>query len=181
MSQSDRTANRRKAALLAGALVLVGTLPRFLPHAPNFAPVAAVALFAGVYLPKRWSIVVPLAVMVLSDAVIGFHNLVLFTWGSMAVSAVLGWWVRTRVSPVRVLSAALVGSLQFFLVTNFGVWAMGAYARDGSGLVASYVAGLPFLRNTLLGDLFYSGVLFGSYALVTWAVRRRASTAVIAR
>lgn len=163
----------KPSLLLALALVLIGTLPRFLPHPPNFAPVAAVALFAGAYLPRRWSVVVPLAVMVLSDAVIGFHNLVLFTWGSMAVSALLGWWVRRRQSPGRVCTAALAASAQFFLVTNFGVWAMGAYARDLSGLMASYVAGLPFLRATVLGDLFYAGVLFGAYALVRrWAARR---------
>lgn len=163
----------KPSLLLALALVLIGTLPRFLPHPPNFAPVAAVALFAGAHLPRRWGVVVPLAVMVLSDAVIGFHNLVLFTWGSMAVSALLGWWVRRRQSPGRVLTAALAASAQFFLVTNFGVWVMGAYVRDLSGLMASYVAGLPFLRATVLGDLFYAGVLFGAYALVRrWAARR---------
>jgi hypothetical protein len=161
-------------ALLATALVLIGTLPRFLPHPPNFAPVAAVALFAGAYLPKRWSVVVPLAAMVLSDAVIGFHNLVLFTWGSMALSALLGWWTRRQVSLGRVLAASLAASAQFFLITNFGVWAMGAYARDHSGLVASYLAGLPFLRNTVAGDLFYTGVLFGAYALARRFITVRA-------
>lgn len=155
----------RQYALFATALVCIGTLPRFLPHPPNFAPVAAAALFGGAYLPKRLSVVVPLAVMVLSDAVIGFHNLVLFTWGSMALSSLLGWWIRRQVSLRRVLAATLAASAQFFLITNFGVWAVGAYARDFSGLVASYLAGLPFLRNTVAGDLFYTAALFGAYAL----------------
>lgn len=169
-----KSSTKSSTLSLACILILVGTLPRFLPHAPNFAPVAAVALFAGTYLPKRWSVVVPLSVMVLSDAFIGFHHLVLFTWGSMAISSLLGWWVRRNgVRAARVLGAALAGSVQFFLVTNFAVWAMGAYSRGPSGLLASYTAGLPFFRNTLLGDLFFTGLLFGSYALAkSWAGRR---------
>ncbi len=162
--------------LAVAALVVLAVVARIVPHAPNFAPVAGAALLAGAYLPRRWSLTVPLGAMVVSDAFIGFHNLVLFTWGSMAVSAMLGWWVRRHgVSVGRVALAALAGSAQFFLVTNFAVWAMGVYARDASGLLASYVAGLPFLRNTALGDLFYAGVLFGAVAAVNALARARAT------
>jgi hypothetical protein len=78
-----------------------------------------------------------------------------------------------------VAAATLCGSVSFFLITNFGVWAAGAmYPRTGAGLAACFVAALPFFRETLLGDLAYSAILFGSYA---WLQHRRPALAAAAR
>lgn len=169
------TTTRTTELGIAVTLVLLAIFGRLIPHAPNFAPVAGAALFAGAFLPRRWAIAVPLAAMVLSDAVIGFHNLIAVTWGSMVVSALLGFWVRKRRGATRVTFATLAGSCQFFLLTNFAVWAWGAegaYPHTAAGLGAAYVAGLPFFRSTVAGDLFYAGALFGLYALAKVAVRR---------
>ena len=81
------------------------------------------------------------------------------------MSGLLGLLLRKRRNAGRVGAITILASLQFFVITNFGVWAAGAYARDFSGLAASYAAGLPFLRWTLLGDLFYAASFFGLYAL----------------
>ncbi|MDP2789947.1 MAG: hypothetical protein Q8O51_02355 [bacterium] len=168
-----------------GVLVLLiafAAAARFWPHPANFAPVAAVALFSGVYLSKRASILAPVIAMVISDIFLGMHNLVFFTWGSMALIGIIGWWVKEKKQPGRIVLGALAGSALFFFITNGAVWAIGdgaSYAHNFTGLTQAYVAGLPFLRNTLAGDLVYVGVFFGIAELAfAWERRRvRASAA----
>lgn len=158
-------------------LIAFAAVARFWPHPPNFAPVAAVALFSGVYLGKRASLVAPIAAMVISDAFLGFHNLVFFTWGSMALVGVIGWWVRERKNSRMIVAGALAGSALFFFITNGAVWAFGdgaPYAHNLTGLTQAYIAGLPFLRNTVAGDLFYAGVFFGIAELALAWERSRA-------
>ena len=155
----------------ASILIILGIVGRFAPHPANFTPIAAVALFAGVFLPRRYAIIVPLAAMVISDLIIGLHDLILFTWGSFALVGMIGWWIRTRRSARRIVAGSLGASFLFFLVTNWAVMQFGAmYPHSLEGLMASYAAGLPFFRNMLAGDLFFSGALFGLMAL---AVRAR--------
>lgn len=152
--------------MTACVLVILGIAGRFVPHPANFTPIVAVALFAGVYLPRRYSIIVPLAAMIISDLVIGLHDLVLFTWGSFAIVGLIGWWVKTRRSAAMIAAGSLSASLLFFVVTNWAVMQFGTmYPHSFEGLVASYTAGLPFFRNMLAGDLFFTGVLFGLIAL----------------
>jgi len=150
--------------LAVGIIILFAVILRLVPHPPNIAPIAALALFGGVYLDKRLAIVLPLFVMILSDAFIGFHNTILFVYGSFVLTGLLGLWVRSRKSIVTIGGGALISSLLFFLITNFGVWMQGTlYPKTIDGLWHAYVMGLPFLRNTMMGDLFYAGVLFGGY------------------
>lgn len=142
-------------------LVAFAAVARFLPHPPNFAPVAAVALFSGIYLGKRASLLAPVAAMVISDAFLGFHNLIFFTWGSMALVGVIGWWVRERKSAQMIVAGSLAGSVLFYVITNFGAWLTnhgGLYSFDMTGLTQGFINGLPFLRNTVAGDLFYAAV-----------------------
>lgn len=159
-------------------LILLGAATRFLPHPANVAPIAAIALFSGAYLRRWYAFVVPVAAMVMSDAVIGFHPLIWATWGSFAMSGLIGLWIRRRVTPGRVIAGSLTSSVLFYLVTNWAVWAYTPlYDNTLAGLGASYIAAIPFFRNTVLGDLFYCGALFGLYALCTFALRRRVVTA----
>ncbi|OGY26151.1 MAG: hypothetical protein A2134_00930 [Candidatus Woykebacteria bacterium RBG_16_39_9b] len=163
-------------------IILFAVTLRLVPHPPNFAPIAAMALFGGAYLNRKYAIVIPLVVMFLSDIFIGFYSPVVMTsvYGSFVLVGLLGMWLKKRKSPGNVIAAAIGSSLLFFLITNFAVWAAGAYARDLSGLAQSYVMGLPFFRNTLLGDLFYTGVFFGGYELVkSLAVQKRPSAEII--
>jgi hypothetical protein len=165
--------------LMLAALILVAALSRVLPHPPNFSPVEAVALFGGAYFASRhWALLVPLAAMFLSDLVLAKINGGAYaTWFGnggialvylcVALGVVLGYGLRGKVSGGRVLGYSLLGSVLFFVVTNFGAWLFEPmYAKTPAGLIAAYAAGIPFFQWTVLGTLFYSAVLFGGFALL---------------
>lgn len=140
---------------------------RLLPHPPNFAPITAVAIFGGAFLPRRWALSLPLAAIVLSDLIIGLHPLILFTWGSFLLIALGSNKYMKQIRTSSVVGASVASSVLFFLVTNFGVWAEGRlYPLTLPGLGNSYVNAIPFFRNTLMGDLVFSAILFGSYVFV---------------
>ena len=164
----------RTSLWLAITLIVIGATMRFFPHPANVAPIAAIALFSGVYL-KRWhAFVIPLAAMILSDAVIGFHSLIWATWGCFLLVGALGLWVRRQKTFSRVVAGSLVGSVMFFLVTNWAVWKFTSmYDPSLNGLWASYLAAIPFFRNTVLGDLFFTGLLFGVYEGATVFITKR--------
>ena len=158
-------------------LIVFAAAARFWPHPPNFAPVAAVALFSGVYLGKRAAILAPIVAMAISDAFLGFHNLVPITWGSMALVGVIGWWVRERKNAGTIVAGSLAGSALFYVLTNFGAWVVnhgGLYSYDLAGLTRGFINGLPFLRNTVAGDLFYTATFFGLAELALAWERSRA-------
>jgi len=157
--------------MLGIALVMVGIILRFLPHIPNVAPVVAIALFSGCYLNKRYSVLVPFILMVISDIFIGMHNVVFFTWGSVLLIAILGVWLKKHKNIFSVPATSVLSSVLFFIITNFGVWLMGWYSHDGNGLVTCYVAALPFLKISMLGDLLYVAAFFGSYELIARKIR----------
>ena len=147
--------------------ILAAAALRVAPHPPNFTPIGAMALFSGAQIGRRpLAFVAPLGAMLLSDAFIGFHALMPYTYGSMALVVLLAWVALKRVSPLRVGGAAVASSVLFYLITNFGVWMqLGTYPHTPAGLIACYVAAIPYFQNTLAGDLFYSALLFGGFAL----------------
>lgn len=150
-------------------LIPVGAIARLLPHLPNFTPIGGMALFGAAHGSRRSAIIAPLAAMALSDLFLGSHGSQPFVYGAFALIAVMGMLVfRNGVSTARVIGASTASSLILFLVSNFGVWATGTmYPHTWQGLATCYAMALPFLRNTMLGDLFYAGVFFGGYALAT--------------
>jgi hypothetical protein len=154
--------------LIATVLIILAVGSRWLPHPPNVAPITAVALLSSVYLDKRLAVILPLLSLLISDLVIGFYGTtMLFVYGSFLLTTAIGYFVRQKPSVFKLATAAMASSTLFFLVTNFGVWLEGQlYVKDLSGLVQCYVAALPFFRNTLIGDLFYTALLFGLYRLV---------------
>ena len=157
--------HRAPGWLIYGLLAL-GIVARLAPHPPNATPLAAIALFSGTYLPKRWSILLPLAIVILSDVLIGWHNTIPFTWGAFLLTGLLAWWIRAHPSALRIVGATLAGSVLFFVVTNFGVWVWGElYPRTAAGLWQCYVAAIPFFRNALMGDAAYATALFGTFAV----------------
>jgi len=157
--------------MLAISLILVGILLRFMPHAYNFTPVAAIALFSGVYLKRKHAIIVPLLLMAVSDVFIGMHNVIIFTWGGFVLAAALGMLIKKNKSVLNIAGMSLVSSLAFFVVSNFGVWVMGWYPPTLNGLVNCYVMALPFLRDFTISTLVYSALLFSSYELVARLVK----------
>jgi hypothetical protein len=161
------TTNHARLVAILSAIAAAAVL-RLVPHPPNFTPIGAMALFSGAYLGRRGlAFAAPFGAMLLSDAVIGFHSGMPFVYASVALIVLLGWIVLSRVSPLRVAGAAVASSVLFFLLTNFGTWLLsGMYPLTASGLAACYVAAVPFFQNTLAGDLLFSGLLFGGFALL---------------
>lgn len=165
--------------MLAIILIVVGILLRFIPHDPNFTPVAAIALFGGAYLSKRLAIIVPLALMTVSDLALGMHNVVLFTWGGFALISVVGFMLRSRKTVTGILGTSLLSSIIFYIVSNFGVWFAGWYPRTFAGLIDCYVMGLPFLRDFTLATVFYALAFFGTYELVAYFVKDKKIAGVL--
>ena len=165
--------------LMLAALIFIAALTRVIPHPPNFSPIEAVALFGGAYFAKRhWALLVPLLAMFASDLVLGLLNGgiywsyfasagYLLVYACIALSTLLGFGLRGKVGAGRVLAYSLAGSVLFFVVTNFGAWLSDpSYPKTAAGLVACYVAGIPFFQWTVLGTLFYSALLFGGFELM---------------
>jgi hypothetical protein len=163
--------------LLLTGLIVLAALSRLVPHPPNFSPVEAVALFGGAYFASRaMAVWVPLVAMFISDLVLGLINGGIYAeyflsagfmliYLCIALSTVLGFALRGRVSGIRVVGYSLLGSMLFFLVTNFGTWlGSSMYPQTSAGLLAAYTAGIPFFQNTVAGTLFYSALMFGSFA-----------------
>lgn len=176
----------RTTMALVGFLIAAGVLLRVTRHyelltlPPNFAPVSAIAMFAAVTLPRRWAFAIPVVLMLLSDWLIGFYHLpiMLTVYASFGVSTIIGFWLKRRLSVGRVIGSSLAGSAWFFLATNAADWGFGNwYVHTPAGLWQAYAAGLPFFRNTVLGDLIYTGAAFGVYGAVMVYFRRRATSA----
>ena len=162
---------------LALTLTVIAALLRLVPHPSNFTPVGSVALFGGAKLRGWQAYLVPVLAMLITDPIRswmegGYPAYTWFTlviYASFLISVALGRLLLRRSASVpRIASVTVIGSLQFFLITNFFVWVTSTtlYPHTWAGLVACYVAALPFFGNTVLGDLFYTGVLFSAYYLL---------------
>jgi uncharacterized protein DUF6580 len=155
--------------LLALAVIVIAAALRIAPHPWNFTPVGAMALFSGALIKdRRLAFASPLFALFAGDLFIGFYKpgVMLLVYASFTLSVLIGRCVQNHRSLARISGATLLGALQFFLVTNFGVWALGSfYPRTLAGLGACYAAGIPFFWNTLAGDAFYAAVFFGAFAL----------------
>lgn len=150
------------------AMIVAAAAMRLLPHPANFTPIGALALFAGAHFDdKRWAFVIPLAAMLLSDMLLGFHGQMPVTYGAFAVIVAMGFSLKERRTALRVAGASVSAATFFFVVSNLGVWAGGGlYPMTLQGLVACYVAAIPFFQNWLAGTLVYAALLFGGFALV---------------
>ncbi|ADB38322.1 DUF6580 family putative transport protein [Spirosoma linguale] len=154
--------------------VLATALFRLVPHWYNFTPIAALALFGASRFERKWlGLAVPMAAMLLSDSLIGFHGNMGAVYLSFGLTWLLGLWALQQPTAGRIAAASVTSSILFFLVTNFSVWYGSTfYPQTAAGLLGCYTAGLAFYNGTsfflngLLGDLFFSAVLFGAYYLL---------------
>lgn len=157
---------------LASSLILIAALLRLAPHPPNVAPVTALALFAGATLGRRFvAFCIPLATMLLSDTILelatgqGFHAHMPVVYGTFAAVVFLGGWLTGRLHAGRIAGFSVAASTLFYLTTNFAVWASGTmYPHTAAGLLACYVAALPFFGLSLVGDLAFAAVMFATYS-----------------
>jgi hypothetical protein len=154
--------------LILTGMVLAAAFVRLIPHPPNFAPIAAMALFGGAYFTKKWAaFLVPLAALFITDLIIGFHGTMWAVYLSFVLIVVIGMVMIKQKKTSNIFLASVSASVIFFIITNFAVWAAGLYyAKDLTGLTASYIAAIPFFHYTLLGDLFFVALLFGAYEIV---------------
>lgn len=157
--------------MLAISLIVIGILLRFVPHIPNATPVAAIALFGGVYLNRKQAIIIPLILMMVSDLFIGTHDVMFYTWGGFILIGFIGLFVKKHKNIASIAFSSAISSILFYIVTNFGVWAVGWYPHTMKGLIDSYVLGLPFLRIFLVSTLAYTAVFFGTYELIARLVK----------
>lgn len=175
----NRSLILRPLALTATIALIVAS--RFLPHMPNFSPLGAIALFGGAHFEKRWqAFIVPLLSVFASDLVLnnviyaGYYDSFVFfydgfywQYGAYVLTVLLGMFYLRKIDPLRVIGVSFASAVLFFVVSNFGVWAGGTmYTMDAMGLFTCYVAAIPFFKGTLLGNVAYSAVLFGAFALV---------------
>jgi hypothetical protein len=140
---------------------------RIAPHPRNFTPIGAMALFSGAVIrDRRLAFFFPLLCLFIGDIFVGFYKLMFIVYVSFLVSVAIGLLLKKNRGIVRIAGATLLGAMQFFLITNLGVWAfLGSFPKSAAGLVACYITGLPLFLNTLAGDAIYVTLFFGGLAL----------------
>lgn len=150
------------------SLILIAAFARLIPHLPNFTPVMAIALLGGAnFNSKKWAFIVPFSAMLLSDIVIGFHSTMFAVYFGFAVAVFIGLLIRNKQNLRTVATATLLSAVLFFIITNTGVWLSGSfYPQTLTGLTTCFINAIPFFKYSLLGDLFYTALLFGGFYLV---------------
>jgi hypothetical protein len=183
MQNTDLTQTTGQSKWLTFGLTILSALGRLVPHAPNVTPVGGSCLFAGSRISGLWAYLLPLAVMIATDPIVGHAGGASggYTWGSPVIYAcfMVNVWIGRRllrnaagITPIRVGTAAFLCSLQFFVLTNLALWVEAVaqhnpiYSANLSGLITCYTLAIPFWGRTLAGDLLYSGALFGLYELL---------------
>lgn len=172
-------------------LIFLGVMSRVIPHAPNFTPVGATALFAGALLKPKWiSFAIPMMVLWLSDLFL--NNVVyknqfppiysgwswmgdLFVYIGFVTIVLIGNWIIRKIRFRQLFIASLLASVSFYLITNFGVWYHSTvWPQNLNGLLACYAFALPFFMNTIAADLLFTGILFGIYSYYQIRVKQLA-------
>jgi len=147
-----------------GLIIGLAVVARLIPHPPNFSPIGALALFSGARFKKKIGIFIPLAAMFISDIFLGFHKTIIYVYVSFLLIVLIGRLIK-KDNWQSLILASLTSSILFFIITNFGVWQIGSmYPKTVDGLFQSYVMALPFFRNTLLSDFFYTFSFFYGFS-----------------
>jgi len=162
--------------LLIAVIIVLAAGSRLIDHAPNFTPIAAMAIFGGAYLKRWWGIFLPLGAMLASDLFIGFYEpaVMASVYLAIALAFGIGYILLKKKTWYSVGLGALSASIVFFLLTNFAVWAFSPwYPHTLAGLLNCFTLALPFFRNTILGDMVYTSAFFGLYESVIYVTERK--------
>lgn len=169
MNNENSRQNLLYRLLLVFSIIVIAAALRIAPHPWNFTPVGAMALFSGAVIKdRRLAFAFPLLALFAGDLFVGFYKfpVMLMVYASFLLSVLIGRFLQGRRTFLRISAATLLGSIQFFLITNFAVWwLLNSYPKTFAGLAACYLAGLPLFRNTLASDGFYAALFFGTFAL----------------
>lgn len=177
-------------------LMAVGVLARLIPHVPNFTPTESIAIFGAAYLGYRYlALLLPLVLIYVSDFFINntiarsffpeteglvfFNEYMLYTASAIILIVMLSKWSLKNVNTKNVIFTVFASTILYYLVTNFSSWAItnSIYPSNMSGLIMAYVAGLPFLKVSILGNLLFSGFMFGGKAIIERIIESRQVTA----
>lgn len=154
--------------LFCGFLILIGVLFRVIPHAPNFTPMLTIALMSGLYIKNKFSILLPILIMLISDLFIGSHITAPWIYGSFLIIFSIGRLIKS--SALNILFYSIASSIIFFIVSNFGVWVSGGYSYSLEGLITCYVMAIPFFKNTLISTILFSGLFYSLYYFIDLSI-----------
>ena len=167
-----------KRLLFIFGLIVLAAVSRMIPHPYNFAPLGAMSLFGAAYFTnKRIAFILPLVAFFISDLLVNnilyadYYTSFVFispgfiwTYGAMLLIVLAGIFLLKKINLKRIIGGSLTTSVIFFVVSNFGVWLTSPlYPLSLEGFIACYAMAIPFFHMTVLGDLFYCGVLFGVF------------------
>ena len=146
------------------SLILILALARLIPHPPNFTPIIAVAILSGYFFKNIYlSFATLLIAMLLADAFIGFYENIFFVYASLLLITFVFYKISNKINFKNLFIYSFAGSLIFFIVSNFGVWALGspgvndiAYEKNLNGLVECYILAIPFFGNTFLSTVIFA-------------------------
>jgi hypothetical protein len=181
IKQQELRSKRNKPEGLRIVLMLIGVAGRLLPHVPNVTPIGGLGIWSGMRLEGQARYAIPLSAMLISDLFLGFHHTMPYVYGAIIVNI----WLASQIKKPSIWSVSgitFANALLFFVVTNFGVWytsrfyTVPLYPLSWQGLIASYIAALPFLRFSLVGDFVYVGAFF-SLERVVLALAQKKVTA----
>lgn len=164
--------------MLAIFLIAFGVFSRFIIHTPNFTPIAAIALFSGLYLNRKYAFLLPIAILMISDIFLGWHSTIPFTWGSMILITALGLMTRQQKTVLNLFGSSFVSAVLFFVITNFGCWLLW-YPHTTEGFLSCYTLAIPFFRQTLVSTLVYSAILIGIYEIIAYRVKETRLASVL--
>ena len=137
-------------------IFIVLAASRFIPHPPNFTSLIALSFYVPLFLGKRF-IPALLICFIITDIFIGFHAIVVFTWGSVIFISLTSYLFQKNIY-MRIIGAGC-GSLVFYIISNFGVWSFGSYGYSFDRLLNCYIAAIPFYSNTLMSTILYSALI----------------------
>ena len=147
---------KNKKILFITLFIIVAALMRLIPHPPNFVPITAIAIFAGVKFNNiKIAYAIPISIMLISDLFIGFYSISLFVY--LAFILIITYSSFNKKYSIKNI---ILSSVMFFIITNFGVWLMGGYPKNIEGLILCYTMAIPFFTNSLMADLFFSAILY---------------------
>ena len=154
---------------IALSIFLALAASRFIPHPPNFTSLIALSFYVPAIFGSRYMPIVLLS-FVFTDLVIGFHNTLLFTWGSVIFIGIFSRYFTKSI--LTRISGALTGALIFFIITNFGVWVSGMYQANLNGLIESYVMGLPFFGYSLVSTFIFGSLIETVYKFTKFSLKK---------
>ena len=165
--------------IILSLIVLFVALARLIPHPPNFTPIIAMGLFGGAYFKNyKLALLIPIMGMLISDFFIGFHSMMLWIYAPLVIVTFIGVWIKDKINTINLISSILLGSILFFIISNFGVWFIGGYEKNIQGIINCYIMAIPFFHNTLIGSFFYGAIMFGGYEAAKYIVKHNAPDSI---